>query len=48
MSFFDDEEMLHDEGLCDPSYCRFCQAEETPTKKKETKNNGTIHATRKR
>lgn len=29
MSFFDDEEMLHDEGLCDPDFCRFC-AMQTP------------------
>lgn len=27
MSFFDDEEMLHDEGLCDPAFCRFCATE---------------------
>jgi hypothetical protein len=27
MSYFEDEEMLHDEGLCDPEFCRFCEME---------------------
>ena len=29
MSFFDDEEDLHDEGLCGPEYCRFCEMEDS-------------------
>lgn len=27
MSYFDDEEDLHDEGLCDSDFCRFCAME---------------------
>lgn len=28
LSFFEDEEMYHEEGLCDPDTCRFCLASE--------------------
>lgn len=27
MSYFDDEEDLHDLGICDPYFCRFCEME---------------------
>lgn len=35
MSYFDDEEDLHDEGLCDPEFCRFCKMEEEEAEMEE-------------